>query len=188
MSIGLSITFIKYNNHFKILNEYLVCDNIEEAREKLIDYFIKQIKDINIDFPLEFDDFEYIWLDNNYIDGNMINYKIFIKNEWIEPWELQEIYSDVLNKLDELYTSVLTHLQNERIEVSNLFEELNDELNNELNNELNEELNKDSNLNTPQNKPNNTYSEFENEIHTILNKINIKNDFEQKCECNNCIN
>lgn len=183
MSIGLSITFIKYCNHFKIFNEYLICDDIDQAKEKLIDYIVKQIQYKNIDFPLDFDNFEYIWLDNNYIDGNMINYKIFIENKWIEPWDLQEIYSDVLNKIEELYTCVLTHLQNEKIEISNLFEELDEDIINDDNNDKLEH----NELDTLENKEcSKEYNEFENEINSILNKVNMKNKFEKKCECNKC--
>ena len=168
MSIGLSITFIKYTKRFEILNEYLICDNIDQAKEKIIDYIVKQIQYINIDFPLEFENFEYIWFENNYINTNMINYKLFINNDWIEPWDLQELYTDVLDKLQEkIYAT--------EINFSELFEETNED------NAIDNNVNLEHDI---------KFDDFEKKMHNIfknIDKINIKDDFVKNCKCDNCI-
>jgi hypothetical protein len=54
---------------------------------------------LNIDYPLNLIDFEHHWFNKQYINSNAFYYKIFMDGNWHEPWDNQDIYSDVLDKM-----------------------------------------------------------------------------------------
>ena len=96
--IGLIIIINKY------LSQEILTFNfasIDEARDKLISVLIDKFKNLNIDFPLLLSDLEYIWFNEESIDLPIFSYKIF-DDIWTNPWEEQDIYSDVLDKLHEI--------------------------------------------------------------------------------------
>ena len=94
--IGLIVTINKYKNHFASSTSTIVCTTIEEARIELIKYIVAHFSLLNIDFPLDYDDFEFIWFNENYVGANAFTYRLYHDNNWIEPWSHQEIYDDVL--------------------------------------------------------------------------------------------
>ena len=96
---GLIINLNKYNTYCEIIHKTFICESIEECRNELINFLVSELNVLNIDFPLEFSDFEYIWLKQNYINTNIFNYMIFSNNIWSSPWELDDIYTDVLDKI-----------------------------------------------------------------------------------------
>jgi hypothetical protein len=98
--IGLLIRINKYKQYFESEQKTFVCDSIESAKTELINVLVKNISHLNIDYPDDFNDFEYQWF-QRYIKVNAFDYNIFINNEWVEPWELQEIYSDVLEVMQQ---------------------------------------------------------------------------------------
>ena len=100
--IGLFINFIKYNNSFNFENYTFICSDLNDAKQTLLNFLTKEFLYLKIDFPLLLEDFEYIFLKNEYINTNVFTYKIFINNTWEEPWELQDIYTDVLDILQEI--------------------------------------------------------------------------------------
>ena len=98
---GLVININKYNSYCEIKHTTYICNSIDDCKNKLIDLLVLEFNNLHIDFPLDILDFEYIFLKQNYINTNVFNYMIFFDNEWIHPWEHQDIYTDVLDKLFE---------------------------------------------------------------------------------------
>ena len=124
-SYGLIITINKYIKYFETIKQTFVCNSLEECKYKMIEFIANQFTFLNIDFPLELNDFEYIWFEQNYTQLNVFSYTIFTnftktisKGEEPftedlekiyysskmdnEPWELQDIYYEVIEKIHEL--------------------------------------------------------------------------------------
>jgi len=99
--IALIITINKYDIYFSSEILTFTCDNITNTYEKLINTLIKYFN-INIDFPNELSEFEYLWFDKQYTKLSTFTYNIFSNNEWSTPWECQSIYDDILEKINEL--------------------------------------------------------------------------------------
>jgi hypothetical protein len=102
LKYGLIINLNKYNSFCEIIHKTFICDNLEDCKNQLINFLIDEFKDLNIDFPLELNEFEYIILNQNYINTNIFNYMIFYDDKWITPWELDDIYTELLEKIHEL--------------------------------------------------------------------------------------
>lgn len=98
-NIGLFIIINKFTHYFETIHHTTTGTTLDNIKEQLINYLAKQFNSLNIDFPLELCDFEYIWFKQQYVLCNAFNYKIFYQNNWIEPWELEDIYTDVLDKM-----------------------------------------------------------------------------------------
>jgi hypothetical protein len=96
---GLIVTINKFNNCFESYQEIYTGNSMEDVNNKLINIISTEFNKINIDFPLELSDFEYIWFKQNYVKCDAFSYKIFYDGKWSEPWDNQEIYSDVLDKM-----------------------------------------------------------------------------------------
>lgn len=94
--VGLIVTINKYKTYFASIQTYIVCDNIEDAYTELVKYIVAHFTPLNIDFPLELDEFENIWFNQTYVFADAFTYKIFQNNSWTEPWNRQDIYDDVL--------------------------------------------------------------------------------------------
>jgi len=97
-SIGLIVNINKYSNYFQSKTVTTICKSIEEAKDELITYLCGQFDNLNIDFPDNINDFELIWFDRTYIDAPSFSYKIFT-TRWEDPWDREDIYSDVLVKM-----------------------------------------------------------------------------------------
>jgi hypothetical protein len=97
--VGLIITINKFKNYFESKQKTWSCESIENAKSTLVEYLVEQFKNLNIDYPSELIDFEYIWFDRQYVNANAFNYQIFIDGNWCEPWEAHDIYFDVLDKM-----------------------------------------------------------------------------------------
>lgn len=101
-SIGLIININKYITHYSENRQFtFICNDLEDVKNILINHLVTIFQNLEIDFPEDFDDFSYIWFNQQYTKCNVFDYKIFINNKWEEPWELQEIYSEVLEKMYE---------------------------------------------------------------------------------------
>jgi hypothetical protein len=101
--IGLIINInYKLNRIEKTFN----INNIEEARIELVNYLSNEFNKLNIDFPLDYHDFEYVWCEYNNMDhlDNIFTYNIYDTNDlkWKKIWTEQEIYNDILDKINEL--------------------------------------------------------------------------------------
>ena len=99
--IGITVTINKYTTYFDSISYYLIVDSIEQANKYLIDTLVENFKYINIDFPNNLVDFEYHWFKQQYVKANSFTYKILSDNVWTEPWDYDDIYDDVLTKLEE---------------------------------------------------------------------------------------
>ena len=97
-NIGLIVTINSFKNHFKSNTNSTMCNSIDEARDELITYLCGKFDNLNIDFPDNINDFELIWFNREYADAPSFSYKLFT-TRWEEPWDREEIYNDVLNKM-----------------------------------------------------------------------------------------
>ena len=81
-------------------------DNIDDAKKELINYLSNEINKLHIDFPISINDFEYLWFEHNNMEHleNVFSYNIFdtIDFKWKKIWDIQEIYNDILEKINEL--------------------------------------------------------------------------------------
>jgi hypothetical protein len=98
-NIGLIVTINKYKNHFASSTSTIVCSTIEEAKLELIKFLVAHFSLLNIDFPMEYNDFEFIWFNEMYVGTNAFTYRLYHDNKWSEPWTHQEIYDDVLEAM-----------------------------------------------------------------------------------------
>ncbi len=166
--IGLIITINKFNHWFETTQVSFSCENIDDTKNNLVDYLVTQFKNLNIDYPLDFADFEYAWFKQQYVNTNAFYYKVFMENSWHEPWDQQDIYSEVLDKMFEQET------QNPP-DFTNLYgepdpdEEVNDKFDNIEENELINELEK---------KLTNIIKESKN--------VHFKEDTVKECKCEKC--
>jgi len=106
---GLIINIIRNNNALKM--ETLICENLDDAKNKFIEYIanilyknhynnvLEEEVNINLEsyFPLNLEDFSKQYWFQSYLpvytsEKKFYKYKIFINNEWINPWSEQEIY------------------------------------------------------------------------------------------------
>ena len=99
--IGLIITINKFSTYFESNSYTYLYETINDARNKLVDTLVENFKYINIDFPDNLVDFEYLWFKQQYVNANSFTYKVFEDNRWSEPWDSDDIYDDVLVKLEE---------------------------------------------------------------------------------------
>ncbi len=166
--VGLIVTINKYNHWFETMQTSYVCDDIEDAKNTLVDYLVQQFRNLNIDYPLDLSDFEYLWFKQQYVNTNAFYYKLFMENIWCEPWDQQDIYSEVLDKMFEQET------QNPP-DFSNLYgepdpdEEVNDNFDNIEHNEQLLELER---------KLTNIIKESKN--------VHFKEDTVKECKCDQC--
>ena len=79
-------------------------NTLEEAKTELINYLALEFIKLNVDFPTNLNEFEYIWFDYYSMDhlDTIFNYNIYHNDLWTKPWEQQEIYDDILDKVIDL--------------------------------------------------------------------------------------
>ena len=97
--IGLSLTINKYSTYFECINNFLMFDTLEDAKNELINILVSHYKKLHIDFPQNLVDFEYELFNHQYIKADAFTYKLFQNNKWEEPWETQDIYDDIIDKM-----------------------------------------------------------------------------------------
>jgi hypothetical protein len=79
-------------------NKIFYANNLDNCKKYLIEYLASLLKNINIDFPDQLLDFEYIWFNQTFMDSSFFSYDVNSE----EPWDYQEIYEEVLDKLLEI--------------------------------------------------------------------------------------
>ena len=114
--IGLIITINKINESVQTT---FICSTLDECYIELIKHISTIFNRLHIDFPINLEDFEYIWFEQNYTKNNSFEYSIFENNAWINPWTFEDIYSDVLIKIEELEVSNKTNMELESDESDN---------------------------------------------------------------------
>ena len=100
-NLGLTVTVNKYITSFQSNTKTFVCDSLDNIKNELIKFIADQFNHFNIDFPIDYCDFEYHCFDSQPVKADAINYSVFNNNSWSSPWSLQEIYLDVLDYLQE---------------------------------------------------------------------------------------
>lgn len=95
-NIGLYLNITKFKSFYETIPYFLIVPTIEIAKQEILKILSTYFKVLNIDYPLEFHEFEFIWFNQQYINVSAFSYKLFINNKWEEPWELQELYNDIL--------------------------------------------------------------------------------------------
>jgi hypothetical protein len=97
MNIPIAINIITKNN---IILKTLTGTDLNNCLNKII-IELKPHFDMKVDYPLDYDEFisiYCIYIKNN-ID-NIFDYKIYNDNEWIKPWEEQEIYEKIVELIN----------------------------------------------------------------------------------------
>ena len=98
--------FIYIINKTNIIEKTFSTIDLDQAKKELINYLALEFNKLYIDFPLDLNEFECIWIEKQSMDNfdNVFNYNIFDSSSgiWKKPWELQEIYNDILDKIIEL--------------------------------------------------------------------------------------
>jgi hypothetical protein len=164
--VGLFIILTKCNPYCQVEDSSFVCNSLEHSRTQLIDYLITKFNNLNIDFPMELDDFENIWFNSSYVKSNCFNYKIYHNDNWEQPWELQEIYSDVLDKM---HQQEIENPPNFSKIYGEDYVDSDDEIENK-----DETYKKDNNFYNNENKNNDKLIELENKFKDIIkNSQNI---------------
>ncbi len=165
--IGLVITINKYKHYFETNQITCICETMDEAKDKLVEYLANEFSILNIDFPLDLADFEHLWFHQQYVNTNSFYYKLFMEGVWHEPWDHQDIYSDVLNKMQAYEESNPPN-----------FEEIYGEPDPDENKVDHFSLDKDEQIH-----------ELEKKLTEIINQsktVQIKEDQVKECKCEKC--
>ena len=102
MNIPIAINIITKND---IIFKTLIGTDLNDCLNKII-IELKIHFDMTIDYPVEYDDFESIYLNlinDVYCDTKknyIFDYKIYDNNEWKKPWNEQEIYELIINLIN----------------------------------------------------------------------------------------
>ena len=97
--IGLSLTINKFTTYFESIPHFLMFDTLDNARNELINILVTHYKKLYINYPPVLVDFEYEIFSQNYVKADAFVYKIFSNDRWDEPWESQDIYDDVIERI-----------------------------------------------------------------------------------------
>jgi hypothetical protein len=98
---ALVLTINKFSTYFETQTIYKMYDSLEIAKQSLIDIIFNNFNHINIDYPSDLIDFEYKWFKEQYVKTNAFVYQIYNNDTWSEPWDSQDIYEDVLEKIQD---------------------------------------------------------------------------------------
>ena len=74
---ALVLTINKYSTYFETQTIYNIYDSLEIAKQALIDIIFSNFKYLNIDYPTDLIDFEYIWFKEQYVKTNAFVYQIY---------------------------------------------------------------------------------------------------------------
>ena len=106
--IGLIVTINKIDESVQTT---FICSTLNECYIELINHIAKIFNILYIDFPINLEDFEYIWFKQEYTKNNSFVYSVFENNKWINPWTYEDIYSDVLTKMEALEIANKTNME-----------------------------------------------------------------------------
>lgn len=115
MKIGLIVTINKPT--LSITNTFS-CNTIDECYLELITYLSKEFNKCIFDLPTNYEMFQILWFDKLYNDSpdfdyECFTYNIFNNNEWTKPWDYDDIYNDLLDKI--------INLEIEDVEMNGIF-------------------------------------------------------------------
>lgn len=108
-SIGFYVIITKPNKHkitTKIIND--IGKNMIEIKNKIVYIIQEEISKLkfNCDFPDSYEKFiNTIWYNQLSADAEPFEYKIFNCNEWVSPWDIEDLFDEaveILHKIDVL--------------------------------------------------------------------------------------
>ena len=95
--VGLIIIINKFKAYFESKIETIECESILDAKKYLLNYLLTQFGKLNIDYPMDLNEFEYLWFGGDkYVNSNAFDYKIFT-DKWEQPFERSDLYSEFLD-------------------------------------------------------------------------------------------
>lgn len=97
--IALSLTVNKFISHFESISYYLTFDTLENVKTEIINILVTHYKKLHINYPHNLVDFEYEIFNQQYVKADTFNYKIYYNDKWEEPWENQDLYDEVIEKI-----------------------------------------------------------------------------------------
>jgi len=112
--IGLIIHLNKYDKYFYQETITFNEKTIEDIKNKLLSTLVDKFNFLHIDYPLLLSEFEYIWFQNfNDIPNDLLifEYNIYDGNNWIKPWDDQDIYTEVLDRLHNIELSNIPNFE-----------------------------------------------------------------------------
>ena len=95
----VSLTVNKYVNHFESIPYFLIFESLEYAKLGIINILVTHYKKLHVNYPHDLVDFEYLLFDQNYVKADAFVYKIYQNDQWEEPWEPQDIYDEVIERI-----------------------------------------------------------------------------------------
>jgi hypothetical protein len=116
---------------------------------------------------LDLIDFEYIWFKEQYVKTNAFVYQIYHNDKWSEPWDTQDIYEDVLEKIQDY--------ENKNIpDFSKIY------------GEPNPDINEDDNFVSNHTEQNTEFEQKLKEIISLAQSTELKNNLVKDCQCSQC--
>ena len=97
--VALSLTINKFTTYFEAIHCFLIFDTLENAKTELVNILVSHYKKLQINYPHDLEDFDYIVFNYQYVKAESFIYKIYYNDKWDEPWENQDIYNDVIEKI-----------------------------------------------------------------------------------------
>jgi len=161
---ALVLTINKYSTYFETQTIYNIYDSLEIAKQSLIDIIFSNFKNINIDYPTDLIDFEYLWFKEQYVKTNAFVYQLCYNDKWSEPWDPQDIYDDVLEKIQDY--------ENKNVpDFSKIY------------GEPNPDMEEDDNFTSNHTEQSH---EFEQKLKEIISSAQNNDDLLKDCNCSQC--
>ena len=95
-NFGLIVTINGFNKSFYNYNKTFICNNLNDAKNKLVNYLALELNKLNIDYPLNFEDLDRYWFNDEYVKAQIFSYQLFNNSNWSEPWDYQDLYDEIL--------------------------------------------------------------------------------------------
>lgn len=89
------------NKRIELIEHTFTEKSVDECYNKMLDCLANEFNKLNIDFPQDLIDFDCEWFDRNYMSTSSFTYNLYNSEQslWVKPWTLEDIYSDVLDKI-----------------------------------------------------------------------------------------
>lgn len=166
-NIGLSLTINKFTTFYESTPHFIMVDSQESARKEIINILNTHYKKFHIDFPSDLSEFEHEVFGHTYVHADAFVYKLFINNKWEEPWETQDLYDDVIER-------IIKEESDDPPDFSDIYGE----------------PNPDESINDKCTMENDEYSqEMEKKLKEIMTQsstVKMKDDQVKDCKCKSC--
>lgn len=118
--IGFYVVVTKPNKHkitTRIIND--TGKSMEEIKNKIVYIMQEEIEklEFSCDFPDSYEKFiNTIWYSSNSADAEPFEYKVFDHNNWVAPWDPEDLFNDaveILHKIQVLDAMIVDANKNE---------------------------------------------------------------------------